>query len=54
LTTQATGRIDQREPPGTAERGKGARLTLMESNPDTVDPAKISGTWVAGPKQPGT
>lgn len=53
VTIHAAGQIGQADRLGTLERGKEADLTILESNPYTVDPGaimniKVSQTWVSG------
>ncbi len=53
VTINAAGQIGQRDRLGTLERGKEADLTILESNPYSVDPdrimaIKVSETWVSG------
>ena len=53
VTIHAAGQIGQANRIGTLERGKEADLTILESNPYSVDPnaimdIKVSQTWVSG------
>jgi predicted amidohydrolase YtcJ len=53
VTIHAAGQIGQAHRIGTLERGKEADLTILESNPYSVDPGaimgiKVSQTWVSG------
>jgi hypothetical protein len=53
VTVYAAGQIGMHDRLGTLEPGKDADLTVLESNPYTVDPhrikdIKVSQTWVAG------
>ncbi|MEI6160846.1 MAG: amidohydrolase [Roseococcus sp.] len=53
VTIHAAGQIGQAHRLGTLERGKEADLTILESNPYSVDPGaimdiKVSQTWVSG------
>lgn len=58
ITVTAARHIGLADALGTLEPGKEADLTILESDPYTVDPEKIiairvSETWVAGEKQFG-